>query len=596
MDRKAIVIMVISLLCLAALYRISNKVYPPIPVRTNTVSSASNTLPEEAGNTQVLTELGTNVGAAMSTTLVPQDEQTVTLENENARYVFTSIGGGVKSVELKNFRAEVGCDSKKLATNRNVTINGKAPVPIMGIIHSGDTNTLAAFMISKTGDAVRAEAPLHNGLYMIKEFRLSTNYLLKASVRYENRGTQTVSLPERELVIGTAAPVGRHDESYYLGLEWYNGSKTEKTTDAWFANRTMGCSFLPSKPRTMYRAGSSNVVWLAAQNQFFTTIVVPEGPAAEIISRRITLPQPTKEESDLDPGTFKTPIGYQTAFIVPPASIAPGTWTEHRFDIFAGAKEFKILQRLPQSMDLVMGFGGFFGFFAKALLSSMNGLNAIGLPYGLAIIMITVIIKTLFWPLTTASTRSMKRMSALQPQMKAIQEKYKDDPRKMNMKTMEFMKEHKVSPLGGCLPLLLQIPVFFGFYTMLQSAIELRGASFLWACDLSRSDTIAYIAGFPLNLFPLFMGATMIWQSRLTPPSPGMDPAQQAIMKYMPLMMVPILYNFSAGLTLYWTVQNLLSIAQMKLTRTGSEKGAAASAGAKPAKPAVPVTPPKKKK
>jgi YidC/Oxa1 family membrane protein insertase len=319
-------------------------------------------------------------------------------------------------------------------------------------------------------------------------------------------------------------------------------------------------------------------------------------PAAEIIGRRINLPPPTKEEAEQDPGAFKTPHGYQTAFILPGTTMAPTSWTELRYDIFAGPKEFKTLQRLPRNMDLVMGFGGFFGFFAKALLISMNGLNAVGLPYGLAIIVITVIIKTLFWPLTTAGTRSMKRMAALQPQMKAIQEKYKDDPRKMNMKMMEFMKEHKVSPLGGCLPLLLQIPVFFGFYTMLQSAIELRGASFLWACDLSRPDTILYLAGFPMNPLPLLMGATMLWQAKLTPPSPGMDPTQQAIMRYMPLMMVVFLYNFSAGLTLYWTVQNLLSIAQMKLTRTEPQKGTTPPAGGKPVKPVAPTAPPKKKK
>src|SRR5439155_5263620 len=163
----------------------------------------------------------------------------------------------------------------------------------------------------------------------------------------------------------------------------------------------------------------------------------------------------------------------------------------------------------------VMCYGGFFGFFSKALLLGMNWLhNVLRLPYGLAIIAITVIIKALFWPLTQASTRSMKRLQALQPQMKAIQEKYKDDPLKMNKKVMEFMKEHKVSPLGGCLPLMLQIPVFIGFFKMVQSAIELRGAKFLWACDLSRSDTVFVIPGlgFPVNPLPLLMGLTMLWQ------------------------------------------------------------------------------------
>jgi YidC/Oxa1 family membrane protein insertase len=175
--------------------------------------------------------------------------------------------------------------------------------------------------------------------------------------------------------------------------------------------------------------------------------------------------------------------------------------------------------------------------------------------------------------------------------MKAIQEKFKDDPAKMNKKVMEFMKENKVSPLGGCLPLLLQIPVFIGFFQMVQSAIELRGAAFLWVWDLSRPDTIFVIPGldFNVNPLPLLMGGTMLWQASLTPPSPGMDPTQQKIMKYMPLIFLFMLYNYSAGLTLYWTVQNLLSIAQMKLTKAADGKTA-------PAAPAVSVAPKKKKK
>jgi YidC/Oxa1 family membrane protein insertase len=183
--------------------------------------------------------------------------------------------------------------------------------------------------------------------------------------------------------------------------------------------------------------------------------------------------------------------------------------------------------------------------------------------------------------------------------MNALREKYKDDPVKMNRKMMEFMKEHKVSPLGGCLPMVLQIPVFFGFYRMIQSAIELRGAPWLWVGDLSQPDTLFIVSGMgfvpffgipgvglPVNLLPLIMGVTMLWQARLTPPSPGMDPMQAKIMRYMPLLFMVFLYNFSAGLTLYWTVQNLLTIAQTKLTKTVQE----------PAAPGPVLTPPQKKR
>jgi YidC/Oxa1 family membrane protein insertase len=592
MDRKSLIILFVSFVVLLAWFPVTNRIFPPKPaaIRTNMVAHTTN----EVGSTNRVepqfTSASTNLPAA-STSLPSREEHVLALENPDARYIFTSIGGGIKSIELKHFKAAVDCSAKKLPTNQPVTLNTKAPVAVFAIIEQGDTNTIAAFNLTRTGDVVRAEAPLGNGLHLIKEYRLSTNYLLKASVRYENRSQQPLQLTERELVIGTATPMGHRDETAHLGLEWFNGNDAAKITEPWFANKTLGC--LPGTPRTEYRAGLSNVFWAAVHNQFFTIIGVPEAPASEVVGRRIFLSPPTREEMANNPSAFATPFGYQTAVVLPRMVMTPGMYIDYRFDIFAGPKEFKTLQQLPRDMDRVMGFSGFFGFFAKALLLSMNGLHAVGIAYGVAIILITVIIKLVFWPLTNASTKSMKRMAALQPQMKAIQEKYKDDPRKMNQKTMEFMKEHKVSPLGGCLPVLLQIPVFFGFYRMLQSAIELRGAHFLWACDLSQPDTIAYIAGFPINPLPLLMGATMLWQARLTPPSPGMDPAQQQIMRYMPLMMMVFLYNFQAGLTLYWTVQNLLSIAQMKITRNTPEKPAGASP-VKPGRPLKPLPPPKK--
>src|SRR5262249_50882200 len=245
------------------------------------------------------------------------------------------------------------------------------------------------------------------------------------------------------------------------------------------------------------------------------------------------------------------------------------------------------------------------------LLLGMNWMHqSLRFSYGWAIVAITTLIKLIFWPLTQASTRSMKRMQALQPEIKKLQEKYKDDPQKLSQKQLEFWRKNKVNPMGGCLPMLLQIPVFFGFLTMIRSAIELRGAPWLWVADLSKPDTLFMIPGLgfipfigvsgqglPFNLLPLLMGATMLWQARMTPPSPGMDPTQQAIMKYLPLMFLVGLYNFSAGMTLYWTVNNLWTICQTKLTRTTTAPTTPAGAAgpAVPAKPQV-LTPPQKKR
>jgi YidC/Oxa1 family membrane protein insertase len=241
-----------------------------------------------------------------------------------------------------------------------------------------------------------------------------------------------------------------------------------------------------------------------------------------------------------------------------------------------------------------MGFGGFFGFFSKILLLSMNGLHGFGIPYGWTIVVITIIIKMVFWPLTQSSTRSMKRMAKIQPEMQALRAKYQDDPQKLNVEMMRVMRENKVNPLGGCLPMLIQMPIFLGFFFMIKSAIELRGASFLWACDLSVSDTIFTVPGLgwipflgvpgeglPINPMPILMCVTMLYQMRLTPTSPTMDPMQQKIMKFMPMMFILFLYRYSSGLTLYWTVNNVLSIIQTKLIRKDDDDDKGGSTGDK---------------
>ncbi|MGB0580398.1 MAG: membrane protein insertase YidC, partial [Limisphaerales bacterium] len=345
-------------------------------------------------------------------------------------------------------------------------------------------------------------------------------------------------------------------------------------------NNAFACFF--PRPRDTFITGKgvgspNGIHWSAVVNQFFAVVTMPKEPAPMLTATRRA-----QNYTNHFAGEKFEEIGYRysidSSFSYSTNQLIPGLRPAvvHNYQIYVGPKEYKTFEKLSLDMkndvDAVMDFNPPFGFFARALLRSMNGLHSWGLTYAGAIIAITVIIKLLFWPLTNASTKSMKRMSALQPQMKEIQAKYKDNPQKMNQKMMEFMKENKVNPLGGCLPMLLQLPVFFGFFTMLRSAVELRGESFLWVCDLSAPDTIAHIGGFPVNPLPILMAVTMFWQSSLTPPSPGMDPAQQKILKFMPMMFVFILYNFSSALTLYWTVQNVLTIIQTKLTKISDAK------------------------
>jgi len=606
MDRKSIIALVVSFVVLMLWYPLVNKIYPPKPLppgATNDYAAALSSTNRSA-SLQSAPAAAEAPATAAPRPVVTADapESFLTVANDNARYTFTTHGGGLKLVELIRYPETVSTRrAKKPLTSNVATLNRFAPAPTLALLGGEAVQGDGVFTLAKLDNGVRAEKTLANGLTIVKDFVLSTNYLVMASVRLVNRSAQPLALPAQEWVVGTASPMDSRDKGQAVGVLWYNGSKTEDLGGSSYFSG--GCR--QPVPPLEYRGGSSNVVWVATHNQFFALAAMLQEPALGLIIHRIDLPRPTGEEAQLVATNAPTPQGYAAAMVYPALTLAPNQTFERKITLYTGPKAYSTLARIADrfnnNLDLVMNFG-WAGFVSKALLLGMNWLHgSLKMSYGWAIIAITVIIKAVFWPLTQASTRSMKRLQALQPQMNAIKEKYKDDPVKMNKKTMEFMRENKVSPLGGCLPMLLQIPVFFGFFSMIQSAIELRGASFLWIGDLAQTDTLFLIpglgfipffgivgVGLPFNLLPLIMGATMLWQAQMTPPSPGMDPTQQKIMRYMPLMFLAFLYNYSAGLTLYWTVQNLLTILQTKLTRTNPEANA-------PAK--VPVlTPPAKKR
>jgi YidC/Oxa1 family membrane protein insertase len=614
MDRKSIIVLVVCFLALMAWQPLVNKLYPPIPIKTNAVPAQASVVLTNgtvqtitgAPSPQVVTSGTPAAGAPgavpsvfLSATNAP--EQVVEITNALAHYTFSSHGGGLKKVELLRYAERTQGDARNLTNYASLTAFGAPTLSLLGVAEiSGD------YELSRTEQGVRARQQLTNGLTITKDFSIGSNYIVSGVLRVENGSGQALTFPQHEVVVGTATPMGPREDPNTIGVLWSDGGSSTDVGASWFANRTLGC--MGSNPRSEYRG--SNVVWAAAHNQFFTIAMMLPKPAQELVIRKVSLPRFTGPEAKYVSATSEAPAGYHTALVYPGVVLATNQSLEHAFNIYAGPKEYQTLVQVSSQytnqIDKVMGYGPPFGFFAKGLLLGMNWLHDnLSLSYGWAIVVITIIIKLLFWPLTQASTRSMKRMQALQPQMNEIRQKYKDDPVKMNRKTMEFMRENKVSPLGGCLPMLLQIPVFFGFFTMIRSAIELRGADWFWVADLSKPDTLFMIpglgfipflgvpgVGLPFNFLPLIMGVTMIWQARLTPPSPGMDPMQQKMMRYMPVIFIVFLYNFSAGLTLYWTVQNILTIIQTKLTKT---KGPAKPAPAA-VKPAVLTPRPKKRK
>ena len=577
MDRTSVIVVTICVILLFTWPALLEKISPtpPQPIQPTNAPPAQVAGQTNASNTARYQQAPLSQGPISPDFKSPvklDSPKISILESEGSSYIFTSEGG-LKTVELKKPHVVLGENVDLLWDTNNgdvvskpIILNHGVELPLFALKGIDDSE----FSITADDSLVTMVSTNKAGIRITKEFSAGTNYLLHSTITLANPMPEPVAVQPWKLMLGTSMPL-QAEESYPIwGAQWHNGEDMEDIDESWFANRTLGC--FPGTPRTEFLSAGQPIKWVGIHNRFFSITTMPTEAlsGARVYSTTTThrLPNERLEEDEQYVHDSRILAGLHFDAQV----LKPGENVVKQFTTYAGPKEYRLLEAhaltYGNSIDSVMGFDGFFGTFAKILLWAMSGIhNSFGLGYALCIIVITIIIKLLFWPLTRASTISMKRMAAYQPHMAEIREKYKDDSQKMNKRIMEFMREHKINPLGGCLPILIQIPVFFGFFTMLRSAVELRGAEFLWACDLSQSDTVAHIAGFPINPLPMIMGVTMILQARITPVSPTADATQQKIMKYMPLMFIVILYNFSAGLTLYWTVQNMLSILQTKLTK-----------------------------
>ncbi len=252
--------------------------------------------------------------------------------------------------------------------------------------------------------------------------------------------------------------------------------------------------------------------------------------------------------------TLKTGDNVAIGSFQPAVAIAPGIKTQFKAQLYVGPKDQDVLETIAPGLDLTVDYG-ILWWIGQPIFALLKMLHSLLGNWGVAIIMVTVVVKLLLFPLSNAQYRSFAKMRKLQPKMQALKERYGDDRQKMGKATMELYKKEKVNPLGGCLPLLIQMPVFFALYWVLMESIELRQAPFmLWIEDLAIKD--------PLFILPLLMGASMFLMQKMQPTAPNMDPTQQKIMQFMPVMMTVFFLFFPAGLVLYWVVNNTLSIAQ----------------------------------
>lgn len=532
MDKRAIIGIALSILVLVIYQEWVSRYYGPAP--TNPAPTSTPTDPGKPASPQVAAPaapLATTLTPPVSTakTISGAPAKEIRVETDNYIAVFTTQGARLKSFKFKNYRSSVDDQSplfEIIGATAGVPlplgVHWQTPAPFDdgGLIYSAQGGDLKLTGEAKGTLVFHAQAP--GGILVSKSLTFAGSaYPIDLAVSVKaGEGAAPIAeilLSEKSdhTVLNSSAPF----EGYIALVD--NKIKREAPADL-----AKGHEF------------SGNVSWAGFGYTYFFFALLPENGAQHKISVR------------------------QNG----PALIAAlsGSAASERYRLFIGPKELSILQSIDKDIDRAIDFG-YFGFISVPLLYVLHFFHRFTASYGLDIIILTVLIKLLMAPLTHKSFVSMKQMQKLQPQMEKLKEKLAGDKEKLNKEIMDLYRRNGVNPLGGCLPMVLQFPVFIGLYNALSTPIELRHAPFLWIKDLSRPDweslpfTVAdWHVGIPV--LTILMGASMFIQQWMTP-SAG-DPNQRRMMMLMPLMFTFMFVSFPAGLTVYWLVNNILTIGQ----------------------------------
>ena len=477
---------------------------------------------------------------ATSEAAPPAQAAAVTIDTPLYRATLTTAGGVITNWELKQYTE---------------TVNGTDPVVLYPPMGRPSLSAPLAVEIPAVDTTVLNETIYHleGGDARLDNDHPSAHIRMTATLPLKDHSGRTVTV-EKELLfhsdtyrVDLTFTVDGLDAPYRVSLGDSFGlhlgtGPAQRFLGHLGAVSLIGSDLVMDKPEKLASptvAHTGDVHWTAIEGKYFIAALIPTMPLNEV-----TL---SKEDT----------TGITTALTVQ-------SNRREELALYAGPKEYKALTALHAGLQQTIDFGWFmFGsltlvrFIAKPLFLLLQFVHGFTHNYGVAIIVVTVLIKLCFVPLTHKSYTSMKAMQALQPKMAELQKKYKDDKERFNKELFQLYKTHKVNPLGGCLPMILQIPVFVAFYNILYSTIELRHAPFLgWIHDLSDKD--------PYYILPLVMGLTMFIQQKIQPSA--MDPKQARMMLLLPVVFTFMFLQFPSGLVLYWLVNNLLTILQQYVT------------------------------
>ena len=516
------------------------------PVNDNQESVTTKTTPEDeqasrktAGSTSA-TISKEEADAIKAAPVVENQSREITVETPFYTVRISARGASFASYILKNYRETVDKDSPNKQLIPPSFKAGVFRTSLLGNSLNGLED--AVFSIAQEGDRLVVDNDkkdlsfnwvADDGTILTKTYTFDPDsYLIGLTVVVKNASERVL---KDQLVLSVRKPLEENKGYGFVGPSGFINDKLEQ---------------VKTKKIEDQNEYKGTIKWISVEDRYFLSSIIP---GSEI-------------NGSMKLAVIDNVVVNQ--LVNPMFALSPGETLASNFYVFMGPKSMDLLDSLGHDLGKALNFG-FFNVIAKPCLWFMNKIHSVLPNYGIAIILLTLCTKIILWPLGNKSYKSMSEMKKLQPLMTEIREKHKGDKQKMNQELMALYKTYKVNPMGGCLPMVLQIPVFFALYRMLYQAIELRHAPFfLWINDLSAPDRL-FNFGFSIPfmeppygipVLTIIMGATMLLQQKMSPP-PG-DPTQAKMMMLMPVVFTFIFINFSSGLVLYWLVNNVLSISQ----------------------------------
>ena len=511
------------------------------PTPTSPATTSEQSVPQASASTTASTTTSNQVpGGAMAN---PQGER-ITLSTDLLKVEINTAGGELTRVELLNHKDAANPEKNVVLME---TGSGRTYIGQSGLIGGDFPNHRTMYSARpgartlESGDTIELILDAEqNGVKLTKTYVFKRGqYQIELSHGVLNTTAEAISPSVYVQLVRDGSKL-EGDSAFY---STFNGpaiyTETEKFRKVSFEDIEKAKN--PAPVRT-------NDGWIAMVQHYFVTAFLPtaKGPH-ELFTRKI--------DNNL----------YAVGSIMSLGSIAPGASASISGKLFAGPQESAALEQFATDFDLVKDYG-WLTIIAKPIFWLMEQIQKILSNWGWTIIVLTILIKLAFFPLSAASYRSMAKMKLVTPKMTAIRERHKGDPQKMNAAMMELYKTEKINPLGGCLPVVVQIPVFIALYWVLLASVEMRHAPWLgWIQDLSAPD--------PWYILPVVMAVSMFVQTKLNPTPP--DPIQAKVMMIMPIAFSVMFFFFPAGLVLYWVVNNLLSIGQQWVITRQSEQGKA---------------------